>query len=206
MRGASLLAEIGEKLLEVRDVDGTPVVTKVKITDEIYPGADPRIAPDLIVGYNDAYRASWDTVLGGVAPEIVEDNLDRWSGEHLIDPDLVPGVLVANRAGDRAPAADLRHRAHDTRRVRHQKTRTDDRARTCSRRTELAVHAIFSSSRSIRIDKRLYEGLAAVAQREGYASVDELILHVLERKVAGIDDELDAKRTEQQLRGLGYLE
>jgi len=23
--------------------------------------------------------------------------LDRWSGEHLIDPDLVPGVLVANR-------------------------------------------------------------------------------------------------------------
>jgi predicted AlkP superfamily phosphohydrolase/phosphomutase len=94
----SLLAEIGEKLLEVRDVDGTPIVAKVKITDEIYPGADPRIAPDLIVGYNDAYRASWDTVLGGVAAEIVEDNMDRWSGEHLIDPDLVPGVLVANRA------------------------------------------------------------------------------------------------------------
>src|SRR5207342_3478493 len=82
----------------VRDVDGTPVVTKVKITDEIYPGADPLIAPDLIVGYNDGYRASWDTVLGGVAPAIVEDNMDRWSGEHLIDPDLVPGVLVANRA------------------------------------------------------------------------------------------------------------
>ena len=64
----------------------------------------------------------------------------------------------------------------------------------------------FSSSRSIRIDKRLYEGLAAVAQREGYASVDELILHVLERKVAGVGDDLDAKRAEQQLRGLGYLE
>jgi hypothetical protein len=45
-----------------------------------------------------------------------------------------------------------------------------------------------------------------VAEREGYASVDELILHVLERKVAGIDDDLDAKRAEQQLRGLGYLE
>jgi hypothetical protein len=65
---------------------------------------------------------------------------------------------------------------------------------------------IFSSSRSIRIDKRLYEGLAAVAEREGYASVDELILHVLERKVAGIDDDLDVKRAEEQLRGLGYLE
>jgi predicted AlkP superfamily phosphohydrolase/phosphomutase len=92
----SLLAEIEEKLLQVRDVDGSPVVTKVKRTDEIYPGADPRIAPDLIIGYNDSYRASWDTVLGGIAPEILEDNLDRWSGEHLIDPDLVPGVLAAN--------------------------------------------------------------------------------------------------------------
>jgi bisphosphoglycerate-independent phosphoglycerate mutase (AlkP superfamily) len=50
-----------------------------------------------VIGYNDAYRAGWDTVLGGVAPEILEDNLDRWSGEHLIDPDLVPGVLLANR-------------------------------------------------------------------------------------------------------------
>jgi hypothetical protein len=64
----------------------------------------------------------------------------------------------------------------------------------------------FSSSRSIRIDKRLYEGLAALAHREGYASVDELILHVLEQKVAGTDDDVDAKRAEEQLRGLGYLE
>jgi predicted AlkP superfamily phosphohydrolase/phosphomutase len=93
----SLLVEIRDKLLDVRDVDGTPIATNVKLTDEIYSGADPHIAPDLIIGYNDGYRASWDTVLGGIAPAIVEDNLDRWSGEHLIDPDLVPGVLLANR-------------------------------------------------------------------------------------------------------------
>jgi predicted AlkP superfamily phosphohydrolase/phosphomutase len=93
----SLLGEIAEKLLQFRDADGTAVVTKVARTGKIYPAADPRIAPDLVIGYNDAYRASWDTVLGGVAPEILEDNLDRWSGEHLIDPDLVPGVLLANR-------------------------------------------------------------------------------------------------------------
>ncbi|MCC7476543.1 MAG: ribbon-helix-helix protein, CopG family [Pirellulales bacterium] len=64
----------------------------------------------------------------------------------------------------------------------------------------------FSSSRSVRIDKQLYEGLAALAQREGYASPDELIRHVLEQKVAGMVDDLDAKQAEQQLRGLGYLE
>jgi predicted AlkP superfamily phosphohydrolase/phosphomutase len=93
----SLLAEVRDKLLEVRDVDGTPIVTNVKLTDELYPSADVRIAPDLIIGYNDGYRASWDTVLGGIMPALVEDNLDRWSGEHLIDPDLVPGVLVTSR-------------------------------------------------------------------------------------------------------------
>jgi len=93
-----LLAEIRDKLLECRDTDGTPIITNVTLVEELYPGAEPRIAPDLIIGYNDAYRASWDTVLGGVAQPVVEDNLDRWSGEHLIDPDLVPGVLLTNRA------------------------------------------------------------------------------------------------------------
>lgn len=92
-----LLAEIRDKLLEYRDLDGTPIITNVSLVEDVYPGAEPRIAPDLIIGYNDGYRASWDTVLGGVAQPIVEDNLDRWSGEHLIDPDLVPGVLLANR-------------------------------------------------------------------------------------------------------------
>jgi predicted AlkP superfamily phosphohydrolase/phosphomutase len=93
----SLLAEIRDKLLDVHDHDGTPVVTKVTLTEDAYPAADPRIAPDLIVGYNDGYRASWDTVLGGMPPILVEDNLDRWSGEHLIDPDLVPGMLFTSR-------------------------------------------------------------------------------------------------------------
>lgn len=65
---------------------------------------------------------------------------------------------------------------------------------------------LFSSQRTIKIDKRLYERLAEVAQRQGYSSTDELILNVLQRAVADVDNELDAKRAEQQLRGLGYLE
>ena len=28
---------------------------------------------------------------------LVEDNLDRWSGDHCIDHVLVPGILVTNR-------------------------------------------------------------------------------------------------------------
>jgi len=64
----------------------------------------------------------------------------------------------------------------------------------------------FSSTRTIRIDKQLHERLVAVAQREGYASVDELILHVLDRAAAESDERRDTQRAEQQLRGLGYIE
>ena len=63
-----------------------------------------------------------------------------------------------------------------------------------------------SSTRTIKIDKRLYEQLAAVAQQRGYSTADELILHVLEQTVAHTDERLDDQRAEQQLRGLGYLE
>jgi hypothetical protein len=65
---------------------------------------------------------------------------------------------------------------------------------------------IFSAKRTIRIDKRLYDQLTEAAQRQGYASTNELILHVLEQVVADTDHNLDAERAEQQLRGLGYLE
>jgi len=53
-------------------------------------------APDLIVGYGAGYRASWDSVMGKVTSQIFEDNLKAWSGDHCIDPRLVPGVLFSN--------------------------------------------------------------------------------------------------------------
>jgi hypothetical protein len=64
----------------------------------------------------------------------------------------------------------------------------------------------FSSNRTLKIEKRLYDQLAEAARRKGYASTDELILHVLASEVADTDNDLDAQRAEQQLRGLGYLE
>jgi hypothetical protein len=65
---------------------------------------------------------------------------------------------------------------------------------------------LFSTNRTIRIDKRLYEQLAAVAQQKGYATTEEMIRHVLEQSALANDEHLDAERAEQQLRGLGYLE
>ena len=93
----ALLRELTEKLRAVRDTDGSPVVNNVYDTEKLYAGADPEIAPDLLVGYARGYRASWSTVLGGFGKTLLEDNLDRWSGTHLIDPVLVPGILVTNR-------------------------------------------------------------------------------------------------------------
>ena len=91
-----LIAEIQERLMKIKDIDGTVVIDHVDITSRIYSNADPQVAPDAIIGYHDGYRASWETVLGRMPREILVDNLYRWSGTHLIAPDHVPGMLLTN--------------------------------------------------------------------------------------------------------------
>jgi len=79
-----------------------PASGKVGITgmfdcDALYAGPYVDNAPDLIVGYGEGFRASWDSVMGKVTTAIFEDNLKAWSGDHCVDPRLVPGVLFSNR-------------------------------------------------------------------------------------------------------------
>jgi len=79
-----------------------PASGKVGITgmfdcDAVYSGPYVDNAPDLIVGYGEGFRASWDSVMGKVTTAIFEDNLKAWSGDHCVDPRLVPGVLFSNR-------------------------------------------------------------------------------------------------------------
>ena len=79
-----------------------PASGKVGITgmfdcDAVYAGPYVDNAPDLIVGYGEGFRASWDSVMGKVTTAIFEDNLKAWSGDHCVDPRLVPGVLFSNR-------------------------------------------------------------------------------------------------------------
>jgi len=54
-------------------------------------------SPDLVVRFAEGYRASWTTAVGGVPADLFEDNVKRWSGDHIVDPALVPGVLLMNR-------------------------------------------------------------------------------------------------------------
>ena len=92
-----LLLEISEKLLAVRDDDDAPIIVRTYIVADVYPDADPQIAPDFLVGYARNYRASWKTILGSMPKPLVEVNTNRWSGDHCIAADLVPGILVSNR-------------------------------------------------------------------------------------------------------------
>lgn len=93
----NLMEEIAAKLVAVRDLDGEPVIDTVYITEDEFPGADPLIAPDMLVGYALNYRASWATAVGGTPFQLIEDNMDRWSGDHCIAAHLVPGIIVTNR-------------------------------------------------------------------------------------------------------------
>jgi hypothetical protein len=51
-----------------------------------------------VIGYEPGYRASWQTTLGAVPGEIVGPNDRKWSGDHCITPEAVPGVLFTNFA------------------------------------------------------------------------------------------------------------
>jgi predicted AlkP superfamily phosphohydrolase/phosphomutase len=78
-----------------------PAAGKVAITgmfdcEGVYAGPYVDNAPDLIVGYGAGFRASWDSVMGKVTGTIFEDNVKAWSGDHCVDPRLVPGVLFSN--------------------------------------------------------------------------------------------------------------
>ena len=104
-----LLQTLVSQLEAVRDVNGQRVIRRVHRTDKIYPGKAAALAPDLIVGYYRGYRASWDTILGGITGEILSDNESPWSADHCVDASEVPGVLFSNKPiAASAPAlADL---------------------------------------------------------------------------------------------------
>ena len=51
----------------------------------------------MIVGYNEGYRVSWDSVTGKVNTTVFEDNAKAWGGDHCIDPRIVPGILLCDR-------------------------------------------------------------------------------------------------------------
>jgi len=93
----ALRAELAGKLGGLKDdASGATAINTIYDKDAIYAGPYKDNAPDLIVGYNAGYRASWDGVTGIVTDTVFEDNTKAWGGDHCIDPPCVPGVLFSS--------------------------------------------------------------------------------------------------------------
>jgi hypothetical protein len=57
----------------------------------------------------------------------------------------------------------------------------------------------------IKLDKELYEKVKQYADKEGYSSTDEFILHLLEQVInSSVPDDND-EDVMQRLKGLGYI-
>jgi predicted AlkP superfamily phosphohydrolase/phosphomutase len=98
---AALAREIAEKLSGLTDAGrGRTAIRQAWPSKSLYQGPYLDNAPDIIVGYAEGYRASWDAAIGKVTAAAFEDNTKCWSGDHCIDPHLVPGVLLCNRTID----------------------------------------------------------------------------------------------------------
>ena len=77
---------------------GLPAVTKAYKREEVYRDRGHlELGPDLIVGYAKGVRGSNESALGGIGPEILADNTAEWSGDHCMDHEAVPGILLSNR-------------------------------------------------------------------------------------------------------------
>lgn len=97
----ALKAELIEKMNGLRDAEKDEVgINELFDTAKLYDGPYLNNAPDFIVGYNHGYRVSWDCATGMVSGPVFEDNVKAWSGDHGVDPRIVPGILFANKALD----------------------------------------------------------------------------------------------------------
>ena len=90
--------ELVEKLKGLVDEEtGEVSILDVVDTESALSGPYTYDAPDLLIGYNAGYRNSWTCATGRVTEKVFEDNTKHWSGDHCVDPRVVPAVLFANR-------------------------------------------------------------------------------------------------------------
>ncbi len=92
---AAVKKRIEDGLVALRDGDARPIRRMVDVERDM-KGPYRSVGPDLLPGYEDGYRVSWDCAKGCVRPELFEDNTRRWSGDHCVDSHIVPGVMFTN--------------------------------------------------------------------------------------------------------------
>ena len=80
--------------------NGEKPVYRVYNREEMYSGFNPALIPDMRVANTPNYRVSWQTSLGGAPDQLIQDNLEPWSGDHCsLDPKFVPGIYFDSAPG-----------------------------------------------------------------------------------------------------------
>ena len=93
----TLARRIAHGLQALKDPSSSDsVIKQMYAADALYNGEYRAAAPDLVVGFNTGYRMSWQTAIGGAPRSLLEPNLKKWSGDHIVDPSLVSGILFSN--------------------------------------------------------------------------------------------------------------
>jgi predicted AlkP superfamily phosphohydrolase/phosphomutase len=98
-RRLALMEEIRDRLLAYVDPEtGSPAVTSVYLREECFEdGGFLDVGPDIVVGYAKMTRGSNESALGEVPREVMADNDTEWSGDHGMDHETVPGILLTSR-------------------------------------------------------------------------------------------------------------
>jgi predicted AlkP superfamily phosphohydrolase/phosphomutase len=95
---AGLKRELVSRLSGLIDTErGELAIREVLDAATMFHGPYLDNGPDLLLGYNHGYRTSWECASGKVTGAVFDDNTRRWSGDHCIDPKLVPGIFFCNR-------------------------------------------------------------------------------------------------------------
>lgn len=95
--------------LEDPEQEAAPVRRAVP-SDEVYEGDETGEVPDVLMGYGDGYRISWESAIGGFNGTVISDNENKWSGDHGLEPSRIPGTLMTNfdcSPGDEIGLPDL---------------------------------------------------------------------------------------------------
>lgn len=94
----ALRDELCEKLGGLKDPEtGETAINQVYNSLKCYHGPYKGEAQDLMIGYNEGYRVSWEAAIGDITDSVFRDNTKAWSADHCVDPCLVPGLFFCNR-------------------------------------------------------------------------------------------------------------
>ncbi len=94
----ALEEELIETLSEAVDEEtGDHPVGAVFDASQVYRGMYAEDAPDLIIGWSQGYRISWESAVGDVGESVFCPNPKPWAADHCLPPAEVPGIFFCNR-------------------------------------------------------------------------------------------------------------